>query len=485
MTVDELLATAPAAVGATDEMLVIDPDTRQINLPGVELIFGVESDAQAERKYFYCPRYVGNGLDLASCFIRVNYRNANGVVDAYLVDDMSYTDDAITFSWALHRNVTLYKGQVQFVVCCNRPGSPAAEWNTTVTTGIVLAGLEPDGAAVEAATSDAISGLLARVDAQVANVTAEGKTQVGVVKTTSETAKTAAVAEIEAKGVNVRASIPDDYTALSGAVRAIEKGMAPGIVCEAEGETVVLRDASNRAMQGLRIFGRSTQNGVPTPDTPVEIVSIVNPTITVGEQTVSITRTLPGIPVASGGNYTDSDGQQWISDEVDLERGVYVQRIHQMTLDGSSDESIVPQNIGDSSKIRLLITNSSIATMSNAELGCALCDCAPRAYAGDSGTYAGCQGISVDKSGNVHLFLDVICKMTEAQIREWLSENPVYIMYGLTTPIETPLSETEIAAYRALHTNKPNTTILNDSGAHMAVAYTADTKLYIDNLFKE
>ena len=48
-------------------------------------------------------------------------------------------------------------------------------------------------------------------------------------------------------------------------------------------------------------------------------------------------------------------------------------------------------------------------------------------------------------------------------------------------PIETPLSETEIAAYRALHTYKPNTTIVNDSGAHMSVEYAADTKLYIDN----
>jgi hypothetical protein len=55
------------------------------------------------------------------------------------------------------------------------------------------------------------------------------------------------------------------------------------------------------------------------------------------------------------------------------------------------------------------------------------------------------------------------------------------IQYALATPVKTPLSATEIAAYRALHTNKPNTTILNDSGAHMKVEYAADTKLYIDN----
>lgn len=36
---------------------------------------------------------------------------------------------------------------------------------------------------------------------------------------------------------------------------------------------------------------------------------------------------LPGIPVSSGGNYTDKDGQQWVCDEVDFKKGVYVQRV--------------------------------------------------------------------------------------------------------------------------------------------------------------
>jgi hypothetical protein len=58
-------------------------------------------------------------------------------------------------------------------------------------------------------------------------------------------------------------------------------------------------------------------------------------------------------------------------------------------------------------------------------------------------------------------------------------------MYILAKTIETPLSETEIAAYRAMHTNKPNTTILNDGGAHMKVEYAADTKLYIDKKIRE
>ena len=41
---------------------------------------------------------------------------------------------------------------------------------------------------------------------------------------------------------------------------------------------------------------------------------------------------LPGIPVTSGGSYTDSTGQQWVCDEVDLEKGVRVQRVNAVDL---------------------------------------------------------------------------------------------------------------------------------------------------------
>lgn len=43
--------------------------------------------------------------------------------------------------------------------------------------------------------------------------------------------------------------------------------------------------------------------------------------------TINTPNGLCGIPVDTGGNYTDSTGQQCVCDEVDFERGVYVQRI--------------------------------------------------------------------------------------------------------------------------------------------------------------
>gem|GEM_PF-5063793 len=56
------------------------------------------------------------------------------------------------------------------------------------------------------------------------------------------------------------------------------------------------------------------------------------------------------------------------------------------------------------------------------------------------------------------------------------------MQYALKTPIERDLTPEEIAAYKALHTNYPTTVISNDAGAHMEVAYVADTKNYIHNL---
>lgn len=53
---------------------------------------------------------------------------------------------------------------------------------------------------------------------------------------------------------------------------------------------------------------------------------------------------LPGIPVTSGGNHTDENGQQWICDEADLERGVRVQRIDKGAFDATkalAEQSVI------------------------------------------------------------------------------------------------------------------------------------------------
>lgn len=466
-------------------MITINSNTRQFNIPGADLVFGVVADSDAERKFFQCPRYVGDNLDLAGCFIRINYRNANGKTDFYLVDDMAIDGDNITFSWLLSPKVTGYRGQVKFVMCAVGPDLKL-KWHTTQGTGQVMDGLEPDNSHVESQTADVVAQLIAMVEAQTSAVEVVGADQVAAVKAAAKTAQDSAVAEIEAKRSNSLNSIPDDYMALSAAVDALVREAAPGIVCSAEGEVITLNDASDQAFRGFRIFGKSTQDGVPTPEKPVEIVSIESPTISVDDQTLSIPLTLHGIPVTSGGNYTDATGQQWICDEVDLARGVYVQRVGVLT---TEDLSVLTFAVNNSSANFTqyigykAFNHPPFDTASTSYPQKAYCNSFPLGAQVTSGTEKESFWIYAD--GSVLFVLNKNTSPDVVSAKEYiLSHNPV-IYYIIKTPIETHLSETELAAYRALHTNKPNSTILNDSGAYMSVDYMADTRLYIDNKIKE
>jgi hypothetical protein len=68
---------------------------------------------------------------------------------------------------------------------------------------------------------------------------------------------------------------------------------------------------------------------------------------------------LPGIPVTSGGNYTDQSGQQWVCDEVDLERGVKVQRIDKGVFDAT--KPLAEQNAILATPIETPLTPAEIA----------------------------------------------------------------------------------------------------------------------------
>lgn len=238
MTIDDIFASLPDELAQdAHEFLVIDPATRTITVPDAEKIFGVEGDADAERKYFICPRYVGNNLDLASMFLTVNYRNANGQEDGYLVEDVAVNGDYVTFSWEIWPNVVAYKGTVQFAVCADLPNSSTSrgpDWNTTLSQGTVLTGLDPDRGDLEEGTSDVLTQLRSEVSRQTAAVQITGVQQVQAVEDAAAAATTTAQEQIAAKGAATLATIPDDYTTLANKTNeqanAIKGKVAGGIV---------------------------------------------------------------------------------------------------------------------------------------------------------------------------------------------------------------------------------------------------------------
>lgn len=194
---------------------------------------------------------------------------------------------------------------------------------------------------------------------------------------------------------------------------------------------------------------------------------------------------LPGIPVSSGGNYTDESGQQWVCDEVDFGRGVYVKRVLNViaTTCGS-----VRQYAG----IKDTVVNFRSSNLYGTDFvrGVGLSTDFPW---NDRVWYDDAIGFNVveptQKAVDFTLPYTLLGLTKEASdkeclvaAREYISENPLHFMIALAEPEEIPLTDSILTAYAALHTNYPTTTVLNDSGAGMEAEYVADTNNYIGKL---
>lgn len=92
--------------------------------------------------------------------------------------------------------------------------------------------------------------------------------------------------------------------------------------------------------------------------------------------------------------------------------------------------------------------------------------------------------MSIDSVGRILFYSDIVNDTVE-NWKSWLQSNPVSVIYELASPIETDLTSEQLAAYAALTTYKPNTTVTTDSSpaAGVSVDYVADPKAYIDNKF--
>lgn len=254
---------------------------------------------------------------------------------------------------------------------------------------------------------------------------------------------------------------------------------ATAVVGSAYGENIAVTDASNYVLAGLRIFGKTIQEGTPTLDVPVDLVSAgdnggVTVSVTSGTQSHSVTvatpNGLPGVPVTSGGNYTDANGQQWICDEIDFARGVYVKRVGTVMFTG-----VEKWYYQEKSKyFYTLIADRK----SGSEL---LCDRLPKSKDLTNSTTIGWWAMATDNSLFAVTGLpNAGIASTVDEIKTYVTANPIEVVYILSTMSETPLSEEELAAYASLHTYRNSTIVSNDASAHMEMEYVMDAKKYID-----
>lgn len=306
--------------------------------------------------------------------------------------------------------------------------------------------------------------------------------------------KDLATAEITKKGTDTLATIPEDYTALTGQVGSLKEDTAVlqkrqnALVGSETGNPVSCDDAFAAPLCGLTVYGKSTQDGTPTPDAPVPIVSAgdsgtIVVTLSNGNdktQTLilSTPNGLPGIPVTSGGNYTDQNGQQWVCDEVDLERGVKVQRI--TTIVFSDNNNFDLRSTDNSTKNRFSIVTDGLkkADLTTAD---SRAFCSALALGSKDSTWSIPNAFTIASNGSggnvLYVRFENINSLDELQ--QYLQRTPMSLTAILVTPIETPLTPAEIAAYKAITAYAPDTVVQASDGAGVKLEYQRDVNIVI------
>lgn len=269
-----------------------------------------------------------------------------------------------------------------------------------------------------------------------------------------------------------------DAKATGDAISAV-KARQDILIGSETGNPLSVDDAFSAPLCGLTVYGRSTQDGTPTPDAPVPIVSAgdggsVVVTLSDGNgktQTLTLPTPngLPGIPVTSGGNYTDQNGQQWVCDEVDLERGVRVQRIGKVTPLSATD---IFNKLANTEEVR--IDNPFIRDRGRLPMLCNTFKLVPVTWGVDTPyifSYAATGNASIAFRLPIGVYSETYFK-----------EHPTTVYGIFATPIETPLTPDEIAAYKALTAYGPDTVVQASDGAGIKLEYQRDVNIAIKKL---
>lgn len=261
--------------------------------------------------------------------------------------------------------------------------------------------------------------------------------------------------------------------AISGLQAALDRSK---IVTTASGNSITLSDTVNAPLEGLVLYGKTTQDGTPSPADPRPLVSAGNSgsiTVSVADiaggslQTLTV-QTPDGLhsaPVTSDGNYTDENGQQWICDEIDFERGKRVTNILRY-----EETFTVPSGRASGGGLSWY-TFPDIPYPTNNIRG-VITDIAPLA-----------DGEQITTIENKGWASTAPCFSRGEGVLRFYGQPGDYtaeILIVADTPVETPLTAGEITAYKALRTYNSTTDILNDGGAVISVTYCADTRRYID-----
>lgn len=193
--------------------------------------------------------------------------------------------------------------------------------------------------------------------------------------------------------------------------------------------------------------------------------------------TLSTPNGLPGIPVDSGGNFTDAEGQQLVCNYKDYARGVYMQPCALEKIVGTPNFTETPDNPG-----RYLWSNALANTYHNGST---------KSLSTFGKWLNWGNGAEICFALNKHeVYFNYLKPDSADEVNALFSNlietNQCYVLGQLVNPIETPLSEDEIAAYRALHTYDGTTVVSTaEDVAGLEVKYLADGEKYVERIVSQ
>lgn len=291
---------------------------------------------------------------------------------------------------------------------------------------------------------------------------AEGTQVKNDIQTTGETAMSNLQAEAAKQQEYIKASI-DDTLSISGKaadaavtgkkISSLEEDLTNKITkfyASNQGETH-LADSDNGKITDMMLYGKSSQDGTPSPENPVEIKNVVNPTVKVtnedGLKVQSVTLnniTLNAIPVNSGGNVTIGE-QQYVSDYVDVEKGKLYRKVKRLNLKDVDDIKIVHGFHSNGSGYLSISSESNI----NKEQQ-------PISNRYKGSTWIDKSGYTYIPSSNSIVFVDG--RFTDRQTAIKLVQD-TYVIYALSSQTEEDLSPEQIESLKSLSTYYPTTNI--------------------------
>ena len=214
----------------------IDATTRQITNELASEIAVVQFDHNSEVFTFELPRYIENH-DMTECNkVEIHYRNTDPtslaeVLDVYEVNDLQVdpTDEnKAVCTWLISQNATQKVGKLEFLVRFSRvadDGTILYAWNTLMFTGIMIS----PGLYNSKQVSELYADVLEQWKTQLFSASAEGVENIYTARDSAiyditdrkfnslshlETMRTKAISDIETKGAETLASIPNDYKTL-------------------------------------------------------------------------------------------------------------------------------------------------------------------------------------------------------------------------------------------------------------------------------